>query len=110
MTAPFPGLLAICLALSGCGRLAGAAAPPLQTTQFGAPERVLPALPVEEAACAAEAAQLLVGDHFTALADLPLPGELRVLWPGQKVTDEVQPLRLNAQVSDSGTIRRLFCG
>ena len=39
-----------------------------------------------------------------------LPGDLRVLWPGQRVTDEVQPLRMNAQVSDSGTIRRVFCG
>lgn len=107
-----PALLAIFLllpaVLTGCGRLAEV--PAAQIQHFGAPTRVLPAAVVADATCGAGAALALVGDHFTALADLALPGELRVLWPGQRVTDEVQPLRLNAQVSDNGTIRRLFCG
>lgn len=109
-----PALLAIFLllpaVLTGCGRLAGVPAVATQTQQFGAPGRVLPEALVANGACGAEAALALVGDHFTALADLSLPGDLRVLWPGQRVTDEVQPLRMNAQVSDSGTIRRVFCG
>ena len=110
-----PALLATLLllppALTGCGRLPEAAlAAPTRTEQFGAPGRVLPEALVANGACGAGAALALVGDHFTALADLALPGDLRVLWPGQRVTDEVQPLRMNAQVSDSGTIRRVFCG
>lgn len=109
-----PALLAIFLllpaVLTGCGRLAEAPAARPQTRHFGAPSRMLPEALVADGACGAGAALALVGDHFTALADLALPGDLRVLWPGQRVTDEVQPLRLNAQVSDNGTIRRLFCG
>lgn len=97
-------LLALCVALAGCGGLAGPSEP--QVARFGAPERVLPV--VEEGACGGAGAA--VGAHFTTLADLDLPGELRVLWPGQQVTDELRPTRLNAQVSDSGTIRRVFCG
>lgn len=44
------------------------------------------------------------------LADFTLAGPLRVLWPGQEVTDEIRPDRLNAQVDVTGRISRLFCG
>lgn len=63
-----------------------------------------------DAPCGADLARVLLGGPFTLLADLDLPGDLRVLWPGQRVTDEVQKLRLNAQVSDHGVLQRVFCG
>jgi hypothetical protein len=110
--------LAACLLALGCGRLAdltalparAAQAPPARTEVYGAPGRILPAAALDPAACGAVAAQDLVGAHFTALAGLALPGPMRILLPGQSITDAVQPDRLNAQVSETGLIRRLFCG
>lgn len=60
--------------------------------------------------CPAAQVQALAGHAFTALADVPLPDGLRILRPGQTVTRDLQPLRLNAQVDDAGRILRLFCG
>lgn len=44
------------------------------------------------------------------LADFPINGPLRVLWPGQEITNDLQPQRLNAQVDVTGAILRLLCG
>ena len=52
----------------------------------------------------------MVGRPMAALADFPLGDRLRVLWPGQEVTDDIRPERLNAEVDVQGHIRRLFCG
>lgn len=52
----------------------------------------------------------VVGQPFTMLADHPLAGPLRVLWPGQEITDEVVPNRLNAEVTNDQLILRLSCG
>ena len=60
--------------------------------------------------CPAHALQAQTGRPFTVLADVPLPDGLRVLRPGQTVTRDLQPARLNAQVDDAGRILRLFCG
>lgn len=60
--------------------------------------------------CSAHALQGKVGHPFTVLAPVPLPDGLRVLRPGQTVTRDLQPARLNAQVDDTGRILRLFCG
>jgi hypothetical protein len=110
--------LAACLALAGCAQVAelaslparAAQSPPLRSEVFGAPERVLPGKSLDPAACGAPEAGALVGDHFTVLAALSLPGTLRILWPGQSVTSDAEPARLNAQVSEAGLIRRVFCG
>ena len=122
--------LAACLMVLGCDRLAAltaqpaltaqialtaqpaltTAAPPIRTEEYGAPARVLPAATLDHAACGAVEAREFVGGHFTALAEMSLRGQMRILWPGQRGTDDVQPLRLNVQVSDSGMIRRVFCG
>lgn len=64
----------------------------------------------DRAACPAHALPDLAGHPFTALADIPLPDGLRILRPGQTVTPDLQPRRLNAQVDDRGRILRLFCG
>jgi hypothetical protein len=87
-----------------------AQAPPARSETYGAPGRILPAAALDPAGCGAVMAQDLLGAPFTALAGLPLPGLLRILVPGQRVTDAVEPSRLNAQVSETGVIRRLFCG
>ena len=52
----------------------------------------------------------VVGQPFTLLADHPLAGPLRILWPGQEITDEVVPTRLNAEVTNDQLILRLSCG
>ena len=60
--------------------------------------------------CGAAALIDVVGLPFTALADHALVGPLRVLWPGQEITDEVVPNRLNAEVTNDQLILRLSCG
>ena len=60
--------------------------------------------------CGAAALIDVVGQPFTLLADYRLAGPLRVLWPGQEITDEVVPNRLNAEVTNDQLILRLSCG
>lgn len=60
--------------------------------------------------CGAGALIDVVGQPFTVLADHPLVGPLRVLWPEQEITDEVVPDRLNAEVTNDQLILRLSCG
>ena len=60
--------------------------------------------------CGAAALIDVVGQPFTHLADYQLVGPLRVLWPGQEITDEVVPTRLNAEVTHDQLILRLSCG
>lgn len=60
--------------------------------------------------CGAGALIDVVGQPFTLLADHQLAGPLRVLWPGQEITDEVVPNRLNAEVTNDQLILRLSCG
>jgi hypothetical protein len=54
--------------------------------------------------------EALVGQPFVALAEVALPGSLRVLYPGQMVMAEVQGDRLNAAVDGAGQIVGVFCG
>lgn len=54
--------------------------------------------------------QVLLGHHFSALAERNLSGDLRVLYPDQGVTSEFMPTRLDVQVDRDGTIHKLFCG
>lgn len=60
--------------------------------------------------CGAAALIDTVGQPFVVLADHKLVGQLRVLWPGQEITDEVVPDRLNAEVTHDQLILRLSCG
>ena len=60
--------------------------------------------------CGAAALIDVVGQPFTLLADHTLVGPLRILWPGQEITDEVVPDRLNAEVTNDQLILRLSCG
>ncbi len=60
--------------------------------------------------CGAAALIDVVGQPFTLLADHALAGPLRILWPGQEITDEVVANRLNAEVTNDQLILRLSCG
>ncbi|MDO8883498.1 I78 family peptidase inhibitor [Pseudotabrizicola sp.] len=62
------------------------------------------------AGCGQDQLTHLAGRSFVELADYRLPGHLRVLRPGQGVTRDLMPDRLNAQVDGSGVILHLFCG
>ena len=68
---------------------------------------MLPDLPDS---CGAGAVADLQGKDFVLLADRSLSGPLRVIWPGQDITAEIDASRLNAQVTMDGRITRLFCG
>lgn len=98
-------LLAALLMLGGCGRAFGPG--------FAPGPAVLP--PAQLAArqiggCRADDLADLAGQHFTALAEVPLAGQLRVLRPGQGLTRDLLPDRLNVQVDDGGTVLGMFCG
>jgi len=90
---------------AGIALLAGCGVAPLRLV--GSAEQVLPRLPDR---CGVAQVQGLVGQPFVALAGSRLPGALRVLYPGQVVTAEVQPTRLNASVDHETRITALFCG
>lgn len=66
--------------------------------------------PVAGGMCGVAVAEGLVGEPFVALADVSLPGPLRVLYPGQEVREPAQAARLSASVDSTGRIVRLFCG
>jgi hypothetical protein len=67
-------------------------------------------LPPQPDLCGTANLPPLAGKPMASLAEFRLSGPLRVLWPGQEITNEVSPARLNAQVDVTGRILRLFCG
>ena len=60
--------------------------------------------------CGQDQVSHLVGQPFTELAKFRLRGHLRVLRPGQGITRDLMPDRLNVQVDGAGVILHLFCG
>jgi hypothetical protein len=99
VTAPLLAMVA--LVLSGCGLFA-------VREMVGPVDEIM--FVAQPDACGLAGLAGLQGQHFTALADRPLLGQLRVIWPGQEVMSGLVPDRLNAQVSDVGRIVRLSCG
>lgn len=80
---------------------------------FGLPLRMGPVdemLPLLADTCGLAALPDLRGQEMARLADFRLSGPLRVLWPGQEITNEADPARLNAEVDVTGRILRLMCG
>ena len=67
-------------------------------------------LPPQPDRCGLAALPDLRGAPMARLADFRLAGPLRVLWPGQEITSDVNPSRLNAEVDVTGRILRLMCG
>lgn len=92
--------LLVLFALSGCFQ----AAP---TLRMGPVDEMLAPQPDR---CGLADLPTLTGEPMARLADFRLTGPLRVLWPGQEITNDVQAGRINAQVDVAGRIQRLFCG
>jgi Peptidase inhibitor I78 family len=92
-------VIAVLAVLSGCG--------------WGNYSRIGPVakmLPPQPDLCGAEALAGMVGKDFAGLAEHNLIGELRIIWPGQEITDDIVPTRLDAMVTNEQRITRLFCG
>lgn len=66
-----------------------------------------PASPL--ASCGAAGLAGLVGQPLAALPDGSW-GTLRVIHPGDAVTEDYSPARLNVYLDDAGIIRELTCG
>ena len=105
----YPSRLRLGHAFALCGGLCGCFVPPLAPL---GPTIVPPLmLSMEQVqGCGHDQLMHLKGQPFVALATYRLPGQLRVLYPGQGVTRDLMPDRLNAQVNGSGVILNLFCG
>ncbi len=67
-------------------------------------------LPAQPDRCGLADLPPLQGQKMERLADFRLPGPLRVLWPGQEISNEINATRLNAEVDVTGRILRLMCG
>lgn len=80
-------LLAV-LALAGC------------TEVIAAPEDL----------CGRAEVEGLVGENLAAVTMPTREGPVRVIKPGQMVTMDYKPSRLNIDVDDAGTITRVWCG
>lgn len=91
--------LLLCL-LAGCAGFGG-------DLRMGPVDEMLPPQPDR---CGLAALPDLTGQPMARLADFRLTGALRVLWPGQEITNDVDPSRLNAEVDVAGRILRLMCG
>lgn len=98
----FIALLMLCItsSLTGCTR-------PMREVSVGTMAAVLPPQPD---LCGLVGLGGMIGQEFVGLADQPLVGNLRVIWPGQEITSDIVPSRLNAQVSNQGLILDLRCG
>lgn len=60
--------------------------------------------------CGADGLQGLVGQHVSVLGGMSFPGPVRVIRPGDAVTMDYNPDRINIEVSDAQRILRIFCG
>ena len=66
--------------------------------------------PASSEGCGAERLQEWVGQPEAAL-DMPnLPENTRLIRPGDLVTQDFQPGRLNVLVDADGNVQRVYCG
>lgn len=96
------GILGVAILLPNC--VAPRAAP---LEPMARPQIILPDL---SDTCGLANLGPMIGQDFTILADIFIPGDLRILRPGTKVDGYISPSRLNAQLDSTGRIRDLFCG
>lgn len=61
-------------------------------------------------ACGASGLTHLVGRDMSALAAMTFPDTTRFISPGDAVTMDFNPERLNFDLAEDGTILRLWCG
>lgn len=86
-------LVCICLALAGC-----------------VPQPDAPATPTDrDDACGARQLQYLVGKDVAALSPMTFAQTVRVIRPGQGITKDYRPDRLNFNLDEAGKISRIHC-
>ncbi|SPH24660.1 hypothetical protein DEA8626_03711 [Defluviimonas aquaemixtae] len=61
-------------------------------------------------ACGAADLQFMVGQSEDILAAMTFPAPMRVIHPGQAVTMDYNPKRLNIEIDGVGRIARVRCG
>lgn len=61
-------------------------------------------------ACQSGRYEYLTNNPATDLERVLILGQVRVIRPGQPVTRDLRPERLNFEVDRQGTIARVFCG
>ena len=66
-------------------------------------------LPVEDT-CNATPRAALIGQDATALERVLIMGKVRVLRPGQAMTMDYWPDRINFMIDDANRIERITCG
>ena len=70
-----------------------------------------PPLPPQlEDTCGATAFATLIGQNATALERVLLLGPVRVIRPGDAVTMDFRPDRVNFKIDDNETIQAIDCG
>ncbi len=74
------------------------------------PPILAPDDPDTEGTCGADGLQGLVGQHVSVLGGMSFDGPVRVIRPGDAVTMDYNPDRLNVEVNDAQRILRIFCG
>ena len=76
-----------------------------------APPRPAPSPPAaDQGTCGAAERQRLVGAPATALERELILGQVRVIRPGDAVTMDFSPQRINFEIDAMGRIARIYCG
>ncbi len=66
--------------------------------------------PAEDDACGASGLQDLVGQEVGVVAAMTFPAPMRIIRPGEAVTMEFNPARLNFELDGANRIARVYCG
>ena len=80
------------------------------TLLAGCAAQELPLPPQLQDTCGAARFADLIGQDATALETTLLLGPVRVIRPGDAVTMDFQPARINFMIDDNETIRMIDCG
>lgn len=69
-----------------------------------------PASGIDAVPCGAASLQPLIGKPASALSPVGLPGTLRLIRPGEAVTEDFSATRLNVMLDAQDRITALTCG
>lgn len=94
-------ILLACLALAACG--AGRDTTPDLTQRPSIP-------PPQTDTCQATPYARLVGQDATALERELILRQVRIIRPGDAVTQDFRPVRINFEIGPDNRIARIFCG
>ena len=89
------------------GLMAGCGAPPEEAPPVPEP---LDLPLVGSTSCSDAAFAPLVGRTVSALNGVPTPEQVRIIAPGQIITTEYLPRRLNVEHNEDGIVLKAWCG